>query len=77
MGLMLSGPPKAIAKATPGIFISTNNFIDYYTPLATELIEVNIGISKDFNNFELQKALANMNKKKAYQIAQDYAPWRL
>lgn len=41
--------------------------------ITPELIEVNIGISKDFNNFELQKALANMNKKKAYQIALYFA----
>ena len=33
-----------------------------------EIIEENIGISKDFNNFELQKALGHLNHKKAYQI---------
>jgi DNA polymerase-3 subunit delta len=38
---------------------------DTITP---ELIQKNIGISKDFNNFELQKAIAQLNRKKAYQI---------
>tara|TARA_B110000967_G_C18852333_1_gene545304 strand:+ start:43 stop:1044 length:1002 start_codon:yes stop_codon:yes gene_type:complete len=33
-----------------------------------EIIEENIGISKDFNNFELQKALGHLDHKKAYQI---------
>ena len=37
------------------------------------LIEQNIGISKDFNNFELQKALGNLDHKKAYQIVQYFA----
>ena len=36
--------------------------------ITAELIEQNIGISKDFNNFELQNALAYMDQKKAYQI---------
>lgn len=34
-----------------------------------ELIEQNIGISKDFNNYELQKALANKDALKVNQIA--------
>ena len=38
--------------------------------ITPELIEHNIGISKDFNNFELQNALANGNQVKAYQIVQ-------
>ena len=38
------------------------------TPL---LIEQNIGISKDFNNFELEEALANRNAAKAFRIV-DY-----
>ena len=38
-----------------------------------EIIEDNIGISKDFNNFELQKALGNLNHKKAYQIVHYFA----
>ena len=38
-------------------------------PLITsELIEQNIGISKDYNNFELQKALANKDILKANRI---------
>ncbi|MBC7523599.1 MAG: DNA polymerase III subunit delta [Flavobacterium sp.] len=36
-------------------------------------IEVNIGISKDFNFFELQNALGSKNQLKAYQIAQYFA----
>jgi DNA polymerase-3 subunit delta len=35
-----------------------------------EAVETNIGISKDFNNFELQKALIEKNALKSYQIAQ-------
>ena len=38
-----------------------------------EIIEDNIGISKDFNNFELQKALGNLDHKKAYQIVHYFA----
>ena len=34
-----------------------------------EIIEDNIGISKDFNIFELQDALGNLNKEKAFRIA--------
>lgn len=41
---------------------------DSITP---EMIERNIGISKDFNNFELEKALRNRNAAKAFQIV-DY-----
>ena len=36
-------------------------------------IEENIGFSKDFNNFELIKALGDGNQFKAYQIAQYFA----
>ena len=36
------------------------------------MIEQNIGISKDYNNFELQKALANKNILKANRIALYY-----
>ena len=36
--------------------------------ITPEIIEENIGISKDFNNFELQKAIGHLNHKKAYQI---------
>ena len=37
--------------------------------ITPEIIEENIGISKDFNVFELQKALATKNAFKAFQIA--------
>jgi DNA polymerase-3 subunit delta len=37
--------------------------------ITAELIEDNIGISKDFNNFELQKAIAVRDIVKANQIA--------
>jgi DNA polymerase-3 subunit delta len=43
---------------------------DQITP---QLIEENIGISKDFNNFELQKALGEKNVKKAFAIMQYFA----
>lgn len=36
--------------------------------ITPELIEVNIGISKDFNNFELRKAIGERNVVKTYQI---------
>ena len=36
--------------------------------ITEELIELNVGISKDYNNFELQKAIANKNSKKSNQI---------
>ncbi len=38
-----------------------------------EIIEENIGISKDFNNFELQKAIGHLDHKKAYQIVNYFA----
>lgn len=34
-----------------------------------KIVEENIGISKDFNVFELQNALANKNEEKAFKIA--------
>ena len=37
-------------------------------PITEQQIEQYIGISKDFNMFELQKALSSKKKKKAYQI---------
>ncbi len=36
--------------------------------ITPEIIEENIGISKDFNNFELQKAIGHLDHKKALQI---------
>lgn len=38
------------------------------TQISPEHIEENIGISKDFNNFELRKAIGNGDIKKAHQI---------
>ncbi|NND87964.1 MAG: hypothetical protein HKM28_01810 [Flavobacteriaceae bacterium] len=38
--------------------------------ITPELIEENIGISKDFNNFELQKAIGDRNVEKAFRIIQ-------
>ena len=43
------------------------------TAISPEIIEENIGISKDFNNFELQKAIGERNIKKAYSIAYHFA----
>ncbi len=39
--------------------------------ITAEVIEANIGISKDYNNFELIKAIANKDRAKAYRIV-DY-----
>jgi DNA polymerase III subunit delta len=41
--------------------------------ITTELIERNIGISKDYNNFELQKAIGEKNILKANMIVQHFA----
>ncbi|OJX53449.1 MAG: DNA polymerase III subunit delta [Flavobacterium sp. 38-13] len=41
--------------------------------ITPEVIEENIGFSKDFNVFELRKAIGERNVKKAYQIAQYFA----
>ncbi|MCC1483709.1 DNA polymerase III subunit delta [Winogradskyella immobilis] len=43
------------------------------TQITPEHIEENIGISKDFNNFELRKAVGEYNVVKAYQIAKYFA----
>ncbi|MBT8325310.1 MAG: DNA polymerase III subunit delta [Winogradskyella sp.] len=43
------------------------------TQITADHIEENIGISKDFNNFELRKAIGEKNKIKAYQIAKYFA----
>jgi DNA polymerase-3 subunit delta len=40
--------------------------------ITSDLIEQNIGISKDYNNFELQKALANKDILKVNRIANYY-----
>ncbi len=36
-------------------------------------IELNIGFSKDFNNFELRKAIGERNQLRAYRIAENFA----
>ncbi|ALJ03654.1 DNA polymerase III subunit delta [Pseudalgibacter alginicilyticus] len=41
--------------------------------ITPEIIEENIGISKDFNNFELRKAVGSKNVVKAHQIAHYFA----
>ncbi len=43
------------------------------TQITPEHIEENIGISKDFNNFELRKAVGDRNVLKAHQIAKYFA----
>lgn len=43
------------------------------TQITPELIEKNIGISKDFNNFELRKAVGERNVLKANQIIKYFA----
>jgi len=43
------------------------------TQITPEHIEENIGISKDFNNFELRKAIGEKNKIKAFRIAKYFA----
>ncbi len=39
--------------------------------ITADIVETNIGISKDYNNFELIKAIANKDRVKAYRIV-DY-----
>ena len=41
--------------------------------ITPEIIEENIGFSKDFNNFEFRNAIAYKDKKKAYFIAQYFS----
>lgn len=41
--------------------------------ITPELIEANIGLSKDFNNFELQNAIGYGDRKKAFTILQYFA----
>ncbi|MCF7569446.1 DNA polymerase III subunit delta [Sabulilitoribacter arenilitoris] len=43
------------------------------TQISPENIEKNIGISKDFNNFELRKAIGEKNTVKAYRIVNYFA----
>jgi hypothetical protein len=46
----------------------TNRKLDY-----PKDIEENIGFSKDFNVFELRKAIGERNQLKAYTIAENFA----
>ena len=41
--------------------------------ITDQIVEENIGISKDFNNFELLNAIAHRNTKKAFAIIQYFA----
>jgi DNA polymerase-3 subunit delta len=41
--------------------------------ITPEIIEENIGISKDYNNFELRKAVGEVNRVKAYRIINYFA----
>lgn len=41
--------------------------------ITPQLVEENIGISKDYNNFELQNAISTRNVKKAFSIIQYFA----
>ncbi len=41
--------------------------------ITPQLVEENIGISKDFNNFELQNAIGEKDIKKAFRIIQHFA----
>ena len=43
------------------------------TTITPEIIEENIGISKDFNNFELRKAIGRKDDLKAHQIVNYFA----
>lgn len=43
------------------------------TQISPEHVEENIGISKDFNNFELRKAIGERNAVKAYRIVNYFA----
>ena len=43
------------------------------TQITPEHIEENIGISKDYNNFELRKAIGERNTKKAFKIVNYFA----
>jgi DNA polymerase-3 subunit delta len=49
------------------------NISDGRQVITTELIEKNIGISKDYNNFELQKAVGEKNILKANMIVHYFA----
>lgn len=43
------------------------------TQITPEHIEENIGVSKDYNNFELRKAIGERNEVKAFRIVKYFA----
>ncbi|MDG1063196.1 MAG: DNA polymerase III subunit delta [Flavobacteriaceae bacterium] len=47
--------------------------LDKHQPITPEDVETHIGISKDFNNFELQSAIAQGDRVKAFQIVAYFA----
>ena len=47
--------------------------LDKGAEITSRLIEENIGISKEYNTFEMQKALGARDSQKAYQIARYFA----
>lgn len=47
-------------------------FIPQGTEITSSIIEKNIGISKEYNIFELQKALADRNKERVYKITLNF-----
>lgn len=76
--------PKALTMLTDHLGVEITKISNELTKLLTYLpegtkqitaehIENNIGISKDFNNFELTKALSERNMGKALMIAEHFA----
>ncbi|MDR9400539.1 MAG: DNA polymerase III subunit delta [Psychroflexus sp.] len=53
--------------------IKLEQIVDQSQTITPKIIEDNIGISKDFNNFELTNALGNRQEVKAQQIIQYFA----
>lgn len=51
----------------------SNRLSDKKTVITPTIIEENIGISKDFNNFELTNAISSKNKRRALLIASHFA----
>ncbi len=49
------------------------NSISDNKPITTDIVAQNIGINRDFNIFELQKAIGQKNSLKAYQIVNYFA----
>lgn len=82
-GKKLNIEPKAAAMLVDFLGTDLNKIANELDKLAIILpqggtitpqtIEENIGFSKDFNVFELRKAIGEKNEKKAYQIAKYFA----